>query len=96
MSLHRLIPDPFGSDESHARFTHADIGDLSPSELWAETLTIEAELARRIARRIRPWPLTAWPTAVSDREWMIDRLRALRGEMRRRGYADPDPGKHRG
>jgi len=94
MSVDLLIPRPLESERSQARFYHWDIPEFTASQLWAETVTLGGELARRIALRIPPQVLTAPPDCVSDREWMIARLGALQAEMRRRGYKDAADRRH--
>jgi hypothetical protein len=81
----RLIPNPFDTEEQQARFAHRDLAQLSMAQLWAELTANEAALAARIARRIRPRIVMAWPAVVTDTAWLLDRIRHLRHEHRRRG-----------
>jgi hypothetical protein len=90
MSLHEfrpLIPSPFDGEENFTRFHHRDVSDLSPTKLWAELVTVEAELAHRIAMRSRLRILQTHPHFVSDRGWLLARAQALRAEVKRRGSA---------
>lgn len=79
-----LIPDPFNSEEQARRFQHADLGDLSSRELWSERVMLEVALAARVAQRVRPSILVAWPDVVDDRTWLVARIHALIREQQRR------------
>jgi hypothetical protein len=81
----QLIADPFRSLEESERFHLRDVAQLPSMRLWAERKMIEADLARRIAQQVRPRIILAWPSIVTDEEWLTARLRALYAEQTRRG-----------
>jgi len=66
------------------RFEHRDLPDLSAAHLWAESAVIEADLADRLMCRIRPRIVSAWPVLVDEHQWLLERLRRLRAEQKRR------------
>lgn len=87
MSVFRpLIPtNPFGSESAWRRFRYTDVDTLSPSDLWAERQVCELALAARLALRVKPQIIEAWPDVVDDRRWLVGRIRALTREQERRG-----------
>lgn len=66
------VPNPLDSDESYARYHHADLEHLDLCELVVEIerATVAIALARR----------------EDDREWWLRRRVRVRAELSRRGW----------
>ena len=97
VSLPRLIPNPFGCEEEHLRFTHRDLAELSVPHLWAEQVALKGRLASQLARHIKPRIVQAYPLIITDMEWMRIRLHLLHAEQQRRrgstsSYKRPEQG----
>jgi hypothetical protein len=83
-----LLPNPFDSEASAARFCHRDVADMPSIRLWGESIMLEHELAARLWLRERPRVLVGWPDIIDDQQWLTARIRAIRGELRRRRVLD--------
>ena len=83
-----MPPSHLLNEADATRFRHADIGGLSKTELWAERVLVEHELARLIFQRVRPLFLDDTQT---DQGWLAARSCRLRDELARRR---PTRGRH--
>jgi len=68
-------------EDDNRRFRHADLGELSESQLWAERVIVDNELARLIFNRVRPRFLDSQQT---DQSWLAARSGRLKDEITRR------------
>ena len=77
-----IVPvDHLLHEDGARRFRHADLGELSERQLWAERVLVEAELARLIFTESRPRFLDPEQT---DLDWLAARSGRLREELAKR------------
>ena len=80
-----IVPvDHLLHEDDARRFRHADVGELRDTELWAERVLVEQELARVIFNHARPRFLDPEQT---DQQWLAARAGRLRDELAKRRTA---------
>jgi hypothetical protein len=83
---HEHTANPTNSEQEARRWHHRDLdvaGDrLNPRQLWAELVSVERELARRVTGRRPRIVYVDADGPVDDVQWLEARARALRRAQR--------------